>query len=81
MKFDEELNFLIDMKLIDIDEFEEIFIEDADYGVKSWAINELKTNPSVKIFRDNKVTLVYNYRDINGVFLTEFTIAPDQYNE
>lgn len=38
-----------------------------------------KTNPGMKIIRDNKVTLNYHYADKNGIFVTEYLITPDMY--
>lgn len=42
-------------------------------------INNARTNPSLKTFRENKVTLAYNYRDKNGVFILEIKVTPDLY--
>lgn len=42
-------------------------------------INNVKTNPDLKIFRDNKTTVIYNYRDKNGEFVVKFSVTPEQY--
>ena len=42
-------------------------------------INGIKTNPDLKIYRDKKTTMVYNYRDKNGVFLMRFSVTPEMY--
>jgi hypothetical protein len=44
-------------------------------------VNNTKTNPDLKGFRDNKTTLVYNYSDKNGVFIFKITVTPDLYAE
>ncbi|RUT73040.1 hypothetical protein [Ancylomarina longa] len=41
--------------------------------------NNVKTNPDLKMYRDNKTTMAYNYRDKNGVFLTKILITSKQY--
>ncbi len=42
-------------------------------------INNIKTSPDLKIYRDNKATMIYNYRDKNGVFVLKLSITPDMY--
>ncbi len=51
-----------------------------DY-MKPLILNNIKTKPDLKAFRDNKVTMAYNYMDKNGVFITKISIKADQYNE
>lgn len=47
--------------------------------VEPGIINNLKTSPNLRIYRDNKTTIVYNYRDKNGVFVVKFSVTPDKY--
>lgn len=42
-------------------------------------INYVKTSEDLQIFRREKVTLRYNYRDKSGVFLFSITIGPADY--
>lgn len=42
-------------------------------------LENVKTNPDMKLFRDNEVTLNYYYMDKNGVFVTEYKIKPEMY--
>ena len=42
-------------------------------------LNDIKTNPGLKPFRDINVTFVYNYRDKNGKFLLKYTFPPEKY--
>ena len=58
---------------VDVNSFEEI--------MKPTILNVVKTNPDLKSFRDNKVTMCYNYNDMNGVFVTKISITPDLYAE
>lgn len=44
-------------------------------------INSVRTNPDLKSFRGNRVTMVYNYRDMHGIFVTKITVTPDLYSE
>jgi hypothetical protein len=42
-------------------------------------INGVKTNPDMKINRDNKTTMGYYYKDKNGEFLLKILVTPDLY--
>lgn len=42
-------------------------------------LSTAKSNPGLKVFRDNDYTLVYSYNDKKKTFLFQVTIAPDQY--
>lgn len=42
-------------------------------------LKNAKENPQVKSFRDNDVTIKYNYVDKNGEFVTEYVITPEMY--
>jgi len=44
-------------------------------------LNNVKTNPDQKHLRDNNTTMVYSYKDQNGVFLFKIIITPNQYKE
>ncbi|HLV39132.1 zinc ribbon domain-containing protein [Xanthomarina sp.] len=57
----------------------EIDIEEVKNIIEPILINTIKSSPEMKIFRDNRTTLAYHYRDKNGVFVLEISIAPDQY--
>ncbi len=43
--------------------------------------NTVKTNPDMKIYRDNKTTIAYSYKDKNGVFITKISVTSDQYTD
>jgi hypothetical protein len=57
----------------------EIKIDTIKKYVVPGLINNVKTNPGMKIFRDHKTTVIYNCRDKNGVFVYKFRITPDMY--
>jgi hypothetical protein len=42
-------------------------------------LENVRTNPGLKLFRDNKITLNYYYVDKNGVFVTEYKVKPEMY--
>jgi hypothetical protein len=41
--------------------------------------NDVKTNPGMKFIRDNKVTVNYSYKDLNGEFLFLIAVKPEDY--
>ena len=42
-------------------------------------INNVKSNPDLKTYRNNNSTLAYNYRDKNGEFVLKISITPEMY--
>lgn len=44
-------------------------------------LNNVKTNPDLKLFRENEVTMSYYYKDSKGTFVSKIIITPDQYSE
>ncbi len=44
-------------------------------------LQNVKSNPGMKLFRDNKVTLNYYYSDKNGVFVTKYIVKPEMYEK
>jgi hypothetical protein len=42
-------------------------------------LNNIKTNPNLKLYRENDVTFNYYYKDEYGNFLMEIEILPEQY--
>lgn len=44
-------------------------------------LNRVKTSPDMKYFRDNEVTIAFNYQDRDGRFLMKISITPDQYKD
>ena len=50
--------------------------EDLINQLQSNTQNLLDTSPAMKLFRENDVTLKYNYKDKNGKALIDFSINP-----
>lgn len=44
-------------------------------------LQNVKTSPEMKSFRDNQVTLNYRYSDKNGLYITTYIITPEMYEE
>jgi len=49
--------------------------------LKPQLLQVLKTNPSLKIFRDNDVTIKYIYNDKDGKYIFSETIIPQEYKQ
>ncbi len=61
----------LEKKDIDINEMKD-FIEPN-------VINNMKTNPDMKLYRENKTTMTYNYKDKKGEFILKINVTPEQY--
>lgn len=57
-----------------------INIDEIQTAITPGIVNTVKTNPEMKDFRENKVTVQYSYKDKNGVFLFQIDVTPDKYN-
>jgi hypothetical protein len=42
-------------------------------------IEHVKTSPDMKIYRDNKMTIIYYYRDQSGATIFSITVSPEMY--
>ena len=62
----------IDLEL-ELEKFRKVF--------ENQILINVKTNPDLKFFRDNEVTMNYYYKDKKGNFITKIIITPDQYKE
>jgi len=58
---------------------EEMNVSEAENFLQPNILNSIKTNPDLKAFRDNNVTMVYNYKDSNGEHLFKLIFEPSQY--
>jgi hypothetical protein len=47
--------------------------------LKPTLVNNVKTNPDMKINRENQTTMGYYYKDKNGEFLFKILVTPDLY--
>lgn len=58
---------------------EEVNLDTVKKYIEPGIINNVKTNPDLKIYRDKKTTMSYYYKDKNGEFVHKFSVTPDQY--
>lgn len=49
--------------------------------MKPMLLTAVKTTPELKIYRDNKVTMAYSYKDRNGIFITKILISYTDYSK
>lgn len=54
-------------------------LEEFEEYLQSDILNTLKTNPDVEFFRENDVTISYNYKDRNNVHILKLVFTPEQY--
>lgn len=57
-----------------------IDIEEATKTMEPILINNIKSNPDMKYFKDNNVTLSYSYKDKHGVFVMKINVTPAMYH-
>jgi hypothetical protein len=50
-----------------------------DSLMREQLLGGVKASPELKIFRDNQVTLIYNYSDKEGMVACKITIKPEEY--
>ena len=58
---------------------DEIDIAYAESILKPQILNNIKTNPDMKLLRDNDVSFIYNYSDKSSVRITTIKFAPSDY--
>ncbi|MGB0869450.1 MAG: hypothetical protein ACPGSD_07620 [Flavobacteriales bacterium] len=58
---------------------DKIEIKKMEEFLEEQLLNNIKSNPDLKTFRDNNVTMNYSYKDKNGEFITKISITPDEY--
>lgn len=72
--------FQYNYTLVNLDK-SEVNIDTVKKYIEPEIINNVKTNPDLKAYRENKVTMAYNYKDKNGVFVLKISVTPDLYTE
>lgn len=58
----------------------EINITELKEYIEPNVVNNVKTNPDMKDYKENNVTMVYNYKDKNGEFILKINVTPELYN-
>ena len=57
----------------------ELDIEALESYLQPIILNNIKTSPDLKIFRDNEITMAYNYKDKNGEQLFRIVFEAENY--
>jgi len=55
----------------------EVKIDTLKKYIFSAALENVRSNPQMKTFRNNEVTINYHYSDKNGTFIVEYIIKPE----
>ena len=58
-----------------------IDVHSFENNMKPFLTKNVKNAPELKIYRDNKVTMAYSYKDKNGVFITKILITSKDYTD
>ena len=57
----------------------EVNIPEMENYLELLLVNNVKTNPDLKIYRDNNVTMTYFYKDKYGEAVMKISVTPDKY--
>lgn len=71
-------NFIYYYTLLEIEK-SEVNLDTVNKYVRPSLIENIKTSPELKIYRDNKITMDYKYYDKNGAFAMEIAVTPELY--
>ena len=58
---------------------EEVDVDVLTKFLRPEIIDNVRNSPELKIFRDHKITMSYNYYDKNGEFVTNIDVTPELY--
>lgn len=58
---------------------EEVNLDTVKKYVNPTILNNARTSPQMKFFRDRKTTLIYYYKDKVGKFVYKLSVTPDMY--
>ena len=70
--------FVYNYTLVNLEK-EKIDINEMKDFIEPNVINNMKTNPDMKLYRENRTTMTYNYKDKNGEFLLKIEVTPEKY--
>lgn len=57
----------------------EVNIEKFRDFIEPNVVNNIKTNPEMKAYKENRVTMAYYYKDKNGKFVLKIDVTPEKY--
>jgi len=73
-------NFIYHYTLLGIDKTE-VNLDTVNKYLRPDIINNIKTSPELKVYRDNGITMDYKYYDKNGAFALKISVTPEIYNQ
>lgn len=73
-------NFIYHYTLVAAEK-QEVDLDTVNKYIRPGIIENVKTHPDLKIFRDNQITMDYRYYDRKGDFVTEISVTPDLYKQ
>lgn len=73
-------NFIYYYSLIDIEK-SEVNLDTVNKYIRSGIIENVKTSPELKVYRDHNITMDYIYYDKNGDLVTKISVTPELYAE
>ena len=59
----------------------EVNLDTVNKYIRTGIIENVKTNPELRAFRKNRITMDYSYFDKNGEFVTKISVTPDLYSK
>lgn len=70
--------FVYNYTLVNLEK-ENIDIEAVKNFIEPKVVNNMKTSPDMKLYRENRTTMTYNYKDKNGIFVLKINVGPEKY--
>lgn len=58
---------------------DEINIPELENYLEPLLVDNVKTNPDLKIYRDNNITMIYHYKDKFGEAVMKILVTPEKY--
>ncbi|BFP42241.1 hypothetical protein FGF1_30860 [Flavobacteriaceae bacterium GF1] len=71
-------NFIYHYTLFDLEKFE-VNLDTVNKYIRPNLIENIKNSPELKVYRDNNITMDYEYYDKNGAFVTKISVTPELY--
>ncbi|WP_445732129.1 hypothetical protein [Mariniflexile sp.] len=70
--------FVYNYTLINLEK-QDIDIDEMKNFIEPNVVNNMKTNPDMTLYRENRITMIYNYKDKNGEFVLKINVSPEKY--
>lgn len=71
-------NFIYHYTLFDLEK-SEVNLDTVNKYIRPNLIENIKNSPELKVYRDNNITMDYEYYDKNGAFVTKISVTPELY--